>query len=600
MAFIITSAVIGAFGQGYAADSAASASRDATARSAEAAAGQLDFAKKQYADQKPLIDKLGLQSVASNDLAQSIARDQAARSATAWNQNQSATQGSVGQMGLNALGAQYLTKSQIKQLIAFQVQAASNDPDTKAVAQARIANLQKTAETNAIGLEGAKADAVTGTAAAQGGQVQGAYGANADTTKAIGSTLASGLVNNASNFSAQEIGLGDADAKAAIDDANNIGGQVQTIAKQRAADNELRGTTQANAAISTSADEANRHLLRLGGDPNRLASMSADISNRQQLARIAAGNEVANTNISNLNAADSTVLGLKSSALDAARKSHMQTRQAALGMNMDAAGGALSATTGAAKSAADTTLAGTVAGQGLTFAGQNAGVNIRNSAKDKVDAGLNSLQQGTANFGAGFANTSGQNAQGAVTATTAGVNNLNTGVNAPVPLANLVNNAHAGTYTAGNQAIQGTYASLNAASSGAKALGDIAGAASRIPGLSDSVKSFFTPATAPAPDAYDGSNIISSKKKKRDIARFNPDKAMEGLETASPKTYRYKPGEGPPGPKIGAMAEDLHEQFGDRIAPGGKVVSMQNMVGLQHAALVGLSKRIKKLEARSD
>lgn len=599
MAFVISSAIIGAFGQNSAADTAAEATRNASSTSAATAADQLSFAKQQYVDQKPLIDKLGLQSVASNDISQSIAREQAARSATAWGQNQNATQGSVGEMGLNALGAQFLTQEQTQQLIALQTQAASNDPATKAAAQAQIAALQKTAEANAIGLEGTKAAAVTGTAAAQGGQVQGAYGANADATKAIGSTLASGLVNNASNFSAQEIGLGDADAKSAIDDANNIGGQVQAIAKQRAADNELRGTTQANAAIATSADEANRHLLRLGGDPNRLAGMSADISNRQQLARIAAGNEVANTNISNLNAADSTALGLKSSALDAARRSHMQTRQAALGMNADAAGGALSATAGASKAAADTTLAGTVAGQGLTFAGQNAGININNAAKDKVDAGLNSLQQGAANFGAGFANTSGQNAQGAVTATTAGVNNLNTGVNAPVPLANLVNNAHAGTYTAGNQAIQGTYAGLNAASSGAKAIGDIAGAASRIPGLSDSVKSFFSPAIQ-APDAYDGSNIISSKKKKRDIARFNPDKAMEGLETASPKTYRYKPGEGPPGPKIGAMAEDLHEQFGDRVAPGGKVVSMQNMVGLQHAALVGLSKRIKKLEARSD
>ena len=46
------------------------------------------------------------------------------------------------------------------------------------------------------------------------------------------------------------------------------------------------------------------------------------------------------------------------------------------------------------------------------------------------------------------------------------------------------------------------------------------------------------------------------------------------------------------------MAEDLQREFGDAVAPGGKVVDVQNMIGLEHAAIVGLAKRVKQLEQR--
>jgi hypothetical protein len=210
---------------------------------------------------------------------------------------------------------------------------------------------------------------------------------------------------------------------------------VRSRAQQRAQANELRGTTQTNADISSAADQANRQLLRLGGDPNKMAAMSADIANQQQLARISGGNQVAATNIANLNTADDTALGIQSSALDAARQARIGAKQAALGLNLT---------------------------------GQQQADTLTGNAKDTADTKLNLLAQGGANMGLGFANTSAQTAQGAISGGTAGVTNLNTASNGGLQGVNAVqagtNGVLAGSRIgteAGNNAFQSAQTGLN-------------------------------------------------------------------------------------------------------------------------------------------
>jgi hypothetical protein len=564
----------------------ANATAQASDLAAKTAQQQLDFAKQQYADQKPLVDAAGKAALASNAQDQAIAKQAAERSQTAWTQNQNATQGAVGQMGLNALGAQYLNPEQTSQLQAAQAVLANPaaTPEQRTAAQSQLAALQKAAETAGIGLEQAKGTNLVNTAQGQADQVNSAFGTNATATKQGGTDYASGLADIGSKFGTQAIGIGEQDAQAALDNADTIGGQLQSIAKQRAADFEKNAGTQANADIANSADQANRQLLRLGGDPNKMAAMGADIANSQQLARIGSGNQVASINIANLNAADDKALGLKSSALDAARASRTQAKETALGMNLNAAQGGLSAVTSANQSAADKTLQGNTTGQSLTFNAQNQANSLNNNAKDKVDAGLNSLQQGAANYGAGFANTSGQNAQNAVVAGTAGVNGLATAVNSGNQTTSTTLGGMNGGMTAAQIQNTGALGLANANTNQYNAEANaINGAVKNIAGMIGT-----NPTTG----------IVSDKKAKKNRKPVDDDAALEGLEAVAPESWSYKKGVADGGKHVGPMAQDMNEEFGEQVAPGGKQIDVISNLGLHHAAIRALAKKVGHLERR--
>jgi hypothetical protein len=265
----------------------------------------------------------------------------------------------------------------------------------------------------------------------------------------------------------------------------------------------------------------------------------------------------------------------------------MGAKSTALGLNTDAAKEGLAATTGANQMAADRTLQGTTAGQQLTFAGQNQQLATDNAAKDKVDANLNNLQAGAANFGQGFANTAGQAAQVAATAGQAGISGLATAAGA--------GNALTSTTLSG---MDGGYKAAQIGQSGALGL---AGAnTSQYNAESNAVNNAIKTGTSTAGSLFGAGNaqtgIISTKKAKKNRTPVDPDAIMAGLESAMPEGYDYKEGMGSPGRKVGAMAEDLNAEFGDDVAPGGKMVNVQNMIGLQHAALVSVSRRLAKLE----
>ena len=264
------------------------------------------------------------------------------------------------QIGLNALGAQNLTAAQTVRL--QQLQQTLANPATsaadKASAQAELQGLQKTAESGGIGLEHAKAAAINTVAQGQGANAQ-----------ALGETNAQALLANANTSAGVLNATGDARRA-------DQGGFYDTLA-QRAKDFELKQTTKGNADIETAAGDANRQLLRLGGDPNRMAAMSADIANNQQLARIGNGNQVGATNIANLNAADDASRALQTTGFNAGTAAQYGLQDQAMGIKSTALDAARASRTAAAQTA-----------QGIVNTGQNVGVGITNNAKDKVDAGM--------------------------------------------------------------------------------------------------------------------------------------------------------------------------------------------------------------------
>ena len=76
------------------------------------------------------------------------------------------------------------------------------------------------------------------------------------------------------------------------------------------------------------------------------------------------------------------------------------------------------------------------------------------------------------------------------------------------------------------------------------------------------------------------------------------EEIVEGLAAAKPKAWDYKPGQGDGKRHIGPIAEEMHERFGDTVAPGGKAIDVTSSLGLHHAAINNLNRRVKKLEGK--
>lgn len=83
------------------------------------------------------------------------------------------------------------------------------------------------------------------------------------------------------------------------------------------------------------------------------------------------------------------------------------------------------------------------------------------------------------------------------------------------------------------------------------------------------------------------------KTKKRPVSA-----ALEGLRDVPVEKWQYKKGEGDGGEHIGPYAEDVQKNFGDKVAPGGKMIDMISMIGINTAAIKELDKKVSKLEKR--
>jgi hypothetical protein len=90
----------------------------------------------------------------------------------------------------------------------------------------------------------------------------------------------------------------------------------------------------------------------------------------------------------------------------------------------------------------------------------------------------------------------------------------------------------------------------------------------------------------------------SSKKLKTDKRKIDHNTVIKGLRRVPVEKWRYKDGVSDGGEHIGPYAEDMHREFGDAVAPGGKMIDVMSVLGINMAATKALDSKIEKLDKR--
>ena len=90
----------------------------------------------------------------------------------------------------------------------------------------------------------------------------------------------------------------------------------------------------------------------------------------------------------------------------------------------------------------------------------------------------------------------------------------------------------------------------------------------------------------------------SSKKIKTNKQPIEDAEILKEVKTLPIEKWKYKKGEGDGGEHVGPYAEDVQSRFGDKAAPGGKMIDIISMVGINLAAIKALSKQVDKIERK--
>lgn len=93
-----------------------------------------------------------------------------------------------------------------------------------------------------------------------------------------------------------------------------------------------------------------------------------------------------------------------------------------------------------------------------------------------------------------------------------------------------------------------------------------------------------------------GMFMQSSKGSKDSGAKVDGKKALKGLAALDVDEWTYKPGQGDGGDHVGPYAEDVNREFGERAAPGGKMINMVEMSETNAKALRELSTQVAWLK----
>ena len=96
----------------------------------------------------------------------------------------------------------------------------------------------------------------------------------------------------------------------------------------------------------------------------------------------------------------------------------------------------------------------------------------------------------------------------------------------------------------------------------------------------------------------DPDELESDRNVKTDMKSFSPQAAIEALKNIPIKFWKYKDSaDSADGGKqhLGPMAQDVQAALGDSVAPGGKKISIPNMLSATMAAVQGLSEKMESM-----
>ena len=108
----------------------------------------------------------------------------------------------------------------------------------------------------------------------------------------------------------------------------------------------------------------------------------------------------------------------------------------------------------------------------------------------------------------------------------------------------------------------------------------------------DALESFMNKASR-----FKKSDVFS----KENIARFTPARAMAGLRRMKDKFFKwsYKKGQGDEDAHVGAKAQDMNKEFGDKVAPNGKEFDAISWSGITGARIADVDERLSKVEKKA-
>ncbi|MEW6703738.1 MAG: hypothetical protein AB1430_02675 [Pseudomonadota bacterium] len=89
---------------------------------------------------------------------------------------------------------------------------------------------------------------------------------------------------------------------------------------------------------------------------------------------------------------------------------------------------------------------------------------------------------------------------------------------------------------------------------------------------------------------------FSSKKLKTGKRRLDGEQVLREYADLDNEAWTYREGVADGGAHVGPYAEDVRRKFGDRAAPGGKMIDMEHMGRINNAGIRALVQRVDSLE----
>ncbi len=209
---------------------------------------------------------------------------------------------------------------------------------------------------------------------------------------------------------------------------------------------------------------------------------------------------------------------------------------------------------------------------GIAEAAAKAGA--ANSARDKVELQGYARKMDAANLGRGLASSQ---------ATSAGVA-LNAGNSA-------VGNAGA-PLTQSNQAVQTAGQGFNTAIQANNSAGQLYGQVAQMESQANSGLMGDLATIGMSAAKLWGT---SDKNKKKDIKPVSDEAALEAVKATPVSSWQYKDGAGDGGSHVGPMAQHVQKNMGEQAAPGGKMVDLISLNGVNMAATAALARKVDKL-----
>lgn len=213
---------------------------------------------------------------------------------------------------------------------------------------------------------------------------------------------------------------------------------------------------------------------------------------------------------------------------------------------------------------------------GMAEAAAKAGA--ANTARDKIELQGYARKMDAANLGRGLASSQATSAGVALNAGNSAVGN------AGVPL------------TQANQAAATMGQGFNTAIQGNNSAGQLYGQVAQM----QSQDSGIWGALGGVAGSFLGGSgfakmIDSDKNKKKDIKPVSDEAALEAVKDTPVSSWQYKDGAGDGGSHVGPMAQHVQKTMGEQAAPGGKMVDLVSLNGVNMAATAALARKVDKL-----